>query len=191
MTMISRNVIELRGVRFKDAFEWGGSLYYRILTSLPTHEYADIVEYDELGHIPTSWGDVGTVDVLYPFTPADVYVVDGVVCGWITLTCQNTGGDGTAYIKPSVDIAKIMDDGSEEVEGGFECHQHIFDFDAGGGSITVAFPYWINLSAMKVEQDERIVLRITAEGVATHNAFDLYVAMRRNSKDVMARLPIV
>jgi|Deesub1362A_J573_1020465.scaffolds.fasta_scaffold00039_128 hypothetical protein len=188
--MISRNVIELRGVKFKDAFEWGGSLYYHILTSLSTHEYADIEEYDELGHIPTSWGDVGTADVLYPFTPADVYVVDGVVCGWITLMCQNTGSDGTAYITPSVDIVKIMDDGSEEVEGGFICHQHIFDF-GGSGSITVAFPYWINISAMRVEQGERIALRITAEGYATHNAFDLYVVMRRNSKDVMVRMPIV
>ena len=78
---MDRDVLILRGAEFESAFTWGSVDYGIILTSFSIHSDCTLTE----DHVVKSGGFqgssekyLGTLYLLYPFVPDDVYVVDGV-----------------------------------------------------------------------------------------------------------------
>ncbi|MHC1624394.1 MAG: hypothetical protein ACXQS2_00035, partial [Methermicoccaceae archaeon] len=134
---------------------------------------------------------LGTLYLLYPFVPDDVYVVDGVASGFITLQSRVSATSKYSFYHVVVSLVRLGE-GGEETLATYTTATHYFDHPTEG-TVTLyeAFPFWLTPSAERVEHSERLALKVDVWGYSSSNDSVVELALRRNSDDVLLRLPLV
>ncbi|MHC1601906.1 MAG: hypothetical protein ACXQS4_01615 [Methermicoccaceae archaeon] len=191
-----RNILTLRGHNFDDiTFSWGGKDYSMILRSTDVNTLVNETEEPPLGTtaVSSNWQQSFVADFLYPIGHFE-YIISGVAQGGIVCWYKSANNYNlNVYIKIIVKIVRINEDGAEDILGTFQSNDILVEVPDNTNRYYVAVPYYLTVSAEKIDVTERIAMRVElwCKRDVTDVTLETGLKITQNSDDISISLPTV
>ena len=152
---------------------WGGNEYNKQITKEFPNEYL----------ITTDYTNASSADFLYPMLYKNIYLLDSVADGHLTLYNQSTSTP-TAVTSYTVSIKKTDDVPSNETTLGSYTNSITTDNSVGTDDY-LTLPIFINITKQVVNENEKLILHIDFTGGS-----DLCIAHANDSSIIDTKITL-